>query len=77
MQFNKQKCLSHTRIWFDQSGGGGLSSWLRKEKGGKSPPCCCSHMSINVEFGSPLEKVGVEVEDLTRVCLTSWWAPEK
>ena len=41
-----------------------------------SPPRCCSHMSTNVEFGGTLEKVGVEVEDITRVCLTSWWAQE-
>ena len=37
-----------------------------------SPPHCCSHMSTNAEFGGALEKVGVEVEDITGVHLTSW-----
>ena len=42
-----------------------------------SPPHCYSHMSTNVEFGGTLEKVGVEVEDITGVCLTSWRVPEE
>ena len=42
-----------------------------------SLPRCCSHMSTNVEFGGTLEKVGVEVEDVTGVRLMSWWAPEE
>ena len=42
-----------------------------------SPPHCCSHMSMNVEFGGALKKVGVEVEDVTGVHLMSLRAPEE
>ena len=42
-----------------------------------SLPHCCSHMSMNVEFDGMLKKAGVEVEDVTGVCLMSWWVLEE
>ena len=35
------------------------------------------HTKVVVEFGSALKKARVEVEDITRVHLTSWRVPEE